>query len=263
MGVRGLFSYIKHRVDFLDPLQTDPQTIGVDLYGLLYIWQDDLESIRAFREAFTRAGHSLIFVFDGEAPAEKKEIVAKRKENRFNASLQLRALETFLQSDEGQALDAKSKHHLEKQIKSLQSSSWHITKDYKQKVQKILETEGSHCIFPKGEADEELVNLERRKDITVILSSDMDFVRFGVNRIWVPHFRNQTYKVYDIDIPYFCEEEGITIEGLSDVAKLCGSELEHLGTTPGEAFGLIRFYGNLENLQRFQPERCVKQKQTL
>ena len=134
MGVRGFMSYLKKKVPLINPLESEPQRIGVDIHGLLYTWQDDIEAVKHFLQAFRDAGHTLIFVFDGEAPAEKKDFLQKRRERRENATLQADVLEKFLTSKEGGELDPKSKYHLETQIKILKASTWSITREYRERI---------------------------------------------------------------------------------------------------------------------------------
>lgn len=247
MGVRGFLSYVKKKIPLINPLDVEHQRIGVDIHGLLYIWQDDIQGFKKFLEAF-KAHHSLIFVFDGEAPAEKKDLLQKRRERREHSTLQAHVLTQFLASEEGRQLDPKSRQHLESQIKILKASTWSITKEYRETIIQLLKDSQQPIVFAKGEADEELVVLEKQKRIDVILSSDMDFVRFGVNRIWIPRFRDKKYDTYDLDIPILCDEEDVPIEALADVARLCGSEFEYSAISPAEAFGLMRYYGTLKNL---------------
>jgi 5'-3' exonuclease len=254
MGVRGFLSYVKRKIPLIRPLESPPQRIGLDTHGLLYIWQDNLVGLMNFLQAFQAAGHTLTFVFDGEAPAEKKGILAQKRQNREHASLQAHALTQFLATEEGKALDEKSRQHLERQIQGLKASTWCITPAYRETVIQRLQAANCHLIFAKGEADTELVGLERERKIDVIMSSDMDFVRFGVNRIWIPKFRDTSYECFDLDIGILCDEEDIPIEALADIATLCGSEYEYSAITPTEAFGLMRYYGSLKNLAARRPE---------
>lgn len=256
MGVRGFLSYVKKKIPLINPLEpgTEPLRIGVDVHGLLYMWQDDTVAIQHFLQAFRAAGHSLIFVFDGEAPAEKKELLQKRRQHREQSALQAYALEQFLSTEEGSQLDVPSRKHLERQIQLLRASTWSITRDYREKVIGLIQAAKCEILFAKGEADEDLVALEKARKIDVILSSDMDFIRFGVNRIWVPKFRHGHLECYDFDVLIFCDEEDINIENLQDIARLCGSEYEYSKITPAEAFGLIRYYGSLDNIKRVRPQ---------
>ena len=247
MGVRGLLSYVKKKIPLINPLDVERLRIGIDAHGLLYIWQDDINGFKKFLEAF-QAQHALTFVFDGEAPTEKKELLQKRRERREHSSLQAHVLEQFLTTEESKNLDTKSRQHLENQIKMLRASTWSITKEYRERIITLIQAQGFPIVFAKGEADAELVALEKQKQIDVILSSDMDFVRFGVNRIWIPRFRDTNYDTFDLDIPILCDEEDIPIEALADVATLCGSEFEYSSISPSEAFGLMRYYGSLKNL---------------
>lgn len=254
MGVRGFLSYVKKKVPLIDPLETEEGLrIGIDAHGLLYTWQENVQAIHSFVRDF-QAKHTLIFVFDGEAPAEKKELLREKRQTREKAGLQAHALSQFLETEEGKKLDPKSRQHLEKQIQMLRASTWRITKEYRERVIQILENYGVPILYAKGEADEELVLLERKKEIDVILTYDMDYIRFGVNRMWIPKIRSDRTEVYDFDIPIFCEDEDITIESLADVAILCGSEYEYSPISPLQAISFMRYYGSLKNLAQRRPE---------
>jgi len=247
MGVRGLLSYVKKRIPLIEPKDMEPMRIGVDVHGLLYTWQDDLESFTQFLNEFEVSGHTLTFVFDGEAAEERKDFLRERRKRREQAALQAKAIQAFLDSKEGYELDEPSRIHLQREVQHLQKAAWYISKAYRQKIIDVLQSRNIPCILAKGEADEVLVSLAHKKEIDIVLSSDMDFVRFGVNRLWIPSFQKHTFVCYDLDIPIFCDAEDIPIEGLKDVAELCST------LTPGEAFGMIRYYGTLENLRRFRP----------
>jgi 5'-3' exonuclease len=244
MGVRGLLSYIKKRIPLIEPSQSNPMRIGVDIHGFLYTWQDDLDTFQEFLNEFAKHGHILTCVFDGEAAEEKKETLRLRRKRREQCALQAKAIQSFLDSKEGYELDEPSRIHLQREVSLLQKAAWYITKEYRERIINYLQSNQLPYILAKGEADDVLVSLAHKKDIDIILSSDMDFVRFGVNRMWIPNFQKHTYACYDFDIPIFCNSEDIPIEGLKDIAELCDS------ITPGEAFGIIRYYGSLDNLRK-------------
>jgi 5'-3' exonuclease len=246
MGVRGLLSYVKKRIPLIQPKDIYPLRIGVDIHGLLYTWQDDIESFTMFLNEFEECGHTLVFVFDGEAAEERKDFLRERRKRREQAALQAKAIQGFLNSKEGYELDEPSRIHLEKEIINLQKAAWYISREYREKIIQTLTSRNIQYVLAKGEADEILVNLAYSKDIDIILSSDMDFVRFGVNRIWIPYFQRNCFTCYDFDIPIFCDMEDIPIEGLKDVAELCTT------MTPSEALGILRYYGSLENFQKIR-----------
>jgi hypothetical protein len=251
MGVRGLLSYVKKRIPLIEPKQSDPVRIGVDVHGLLYTWQDDLGAFTRFLDEFEECGHTLLFVFDGEAAEEKKDFLVQRRKRREQSALQAKAIQAFLDSKEGYELDEPSRIHLQKEIVSLQKAAWYISKEYRERILNLLHSKKIQTILAKGEADDVLVSLAHTKEIDIVLSSDMDFVRFGVNRMWIPFFKNSAFSCYDFDIPIFCDSEDIPIEGLKDVAKLCDT------ITPGEAFGILRYYGSLENFQKVRASDAI------
>ena len=246
MGVRGLLSYVKKRIPLIQPADNEPQRIGVDVHGLLYTWQDDIQSFLTFIDTFQKSGHTLLFVFDGEAAEGKKEFLRQRRTKREQSALHAKAIQAFLNSKEGYELDEPSRIHLQKEVIHLQKAAWYITKDHRESILQLLIAKQLQYILAKGEADDVLVSLAKKNEIDIILSSDMDFARFGINRMWIPHFQHTNYTCYDFDIPIFCDSEDIQIEGLKDIAELCET------STVGEAFGRIRYYGSLENMQKHQ-----------
>lgn len=253
MGVRGLFSYVKKRIPTILPHEVEPIRIGIDAHGLLYLWQDDLDSLKNMIQYFKEANHECIFVFDGEAPQEKKEKLLERRQKREETRQKIQGIRAFLTSPESTHLDPKSRHYLQNYVESLQTSAWQITFDYREKVIQLIQETGLTTILAKGEADDILVEMMKQKEIDCILSFDMDYVKYGINRMWIPNFKENLFQVYDFDIPIFCDEEDINIEALADVASLCGDhELRYI--YPSQAFGLMRYYGCLENLAKRRPE---------
>lgn len=253
MGVRGLFSYVKKRIPTILPHEVDPVRLGIDAHGLLYLWQDDIDSLKNMIQYFKEANHTCTFVFDGEAPQEKKEKLLERRQKREETRQKIQGIRAFLASPESRHLDSKSRDYLQQYVESLNTSAWQITFEYREKVLEILKTNAIDYILAKGEADDVLVQMAKQQEIDCIMSFDMDYVKYGINRMWIPNFKENQFTVYDFDIPIFCDEEDINIEALADVASLCG-EHESKFIYPSQAFGLMRYYGSLQNLAKRRPE---------
>jgi 5'-3' exonuclease len=253
MGVRGLFSYVKKRIPTILPHEVDAIRIGIDAHGLLYLWQDDIDSLKNMIQYFKEANHNCIFVFDGEAPQEKKEKLVQRRQKREETRQKIQGIQAFLASAESAHLDSKSREYLRQYLDSLNTMAWQITYEYRNKVIEMIQSHGMEVILAKGEADDVLVNMMKQQEIDCIMSFDMDYVKYGINRMWIPNFKQNIFEVYDFDIPIFCDDEDINIETLADVARLCG-EHESKFIYPSQAFGLMRYYGSLQNLAKRRPE---------
>lgn len=252
MGIPGLWSYLREKLPKCLLQEQHPQKVGIDAHGLLYFWRANPEEFRKFIRTLQQVGHQLYFIFDGEAPEEKRKELEKRKHFRQEARKQAEAIEQFLNSPQSKELSQQDYQFLKKQKINYDEMSWQITKENRDAILKIIKEEGAESILAPREADDVLLEMMKQKTITVILTQDMDFLEYPVTRLWIPNFKEAPYICYDLDIAVFCNEEDIMIENLQEVAYLCKNKY----MTPSEAISNLRYYGSLQTIMS---RRTLKQ----
>ena len=256
MGIPGLWSYIRGYLPKRLIQTEEKQKIGIDAHSLLYFWKANEEEFRKFIRELHNAGHQLYFVFDGEAPQEKREELEQRKKLRNDARQEAKEIEDFLNSPKGRKMEYRDIEFLKREKKMLEEISWQITKENREKILNIIKAEGANIILAEFEADDILIEMMRKREITVILTQDMDFLEHAVTRIWIPNFKEYSYSIYDLDIPIFCAEQDINIENLQELAYLCKKKY----MTPSEAMSNLRYYGSLKTIKN---HRILNEKEIL
>jgi 5'-3' exonuclease len=237
MGVKGLYSYLR-------PYRKSPQCeetfcIGIDVLSLLYKFRGNLEQIETLFDLYISKGFTFVAVFDGKSPEAKQEEVSERRKKREEAQKQADELKLYLSSDSSGVLDEKARGLLEKKIKQIEmGEAWFVSKVLLKRFTELLQKKEIQIFKAKEEADDVLIHLMKEGKIRAVLSTDMDFLVLGADRIWIP---GDTLE--EIILSEVLDAEEITFQQLQDIAILCRDS-----TPTQRAFSWIRHYGTLENL---------------
>lgn len=246
MGVKGLYSYVKPYRNHVDYSSIPHGSkIGVDALSLLYHFRGNTEQILDFLTPLQRLGCKVLFVFDGPAPESKAVELEERQKRRDQARSQIQSIREFLQSAHN--LDERSRSTLERKVAQLEiGSGWHLTTEKRKAIQELLWARDIQSVKALGEADDLLVSLWQKGKLFSIISTDMDFLVRGIERLWVP-----TGGMFEeLSLPAILEKEELTRKQFLEASVLCSI------VSSQTAFQWIRYYGSLENLQKFQPQNC-------
>jgi 5'-3' exonuclease len=191
MGIRGLYGFIKRRLPHqCKALQINSykgQTWGVDASCLLYKARaaklSPLTVIAGLVSRLKTAQIQPIFIFDGRPPAAKAHVVEQRRIVRVAAQKEMTDIRTDIDSRE---MPSDERSRLEERITTLQSQSPQITSSEKDEIKSFLYAAGILFVTAQGEADDLLAYLCRDKQITAVISSDMDMLARGVPLLIIP-----------------------------------------------------------------------------
>lgn len=248
MGVKGLYTYLRaYRHDV--QVSAEPKLrIGFDAMSMLYKYKSAYEEMYASLQVLKDMGHTLLFVFDGKAPVEKAEEVKDRRDVREAAIQQASIIKDQLNSD---TISVKERQILEYSVARLEFQGWHMTRDIRHAFQKGLYKMGIPYVKAVYEADDVLIDLVAAKKLDVIVSTDMDYLLSGLQRMWIPnHISCERFE--EILLPEVLEGEGMDQAAFLDAAILCGVEplRGKLGINTFTAFNWLRYYKNIESLLR-------------
>jgi flap endonuclease-1 len=252
MGIKGLYSYLKHYRDqlvFGD--KVEPLRIGVDAMSLLYRYRGNTDDIVALLRSLKGQGHRILFVFDGKPPAEKEKEVQARRDAKESAATAASNIATFLGSAEAAALGPRDRAYLELSLERAKSESWHMTRDKRRAFQDRLWEESIPYVKSVSEADDVLMDLNAAGKLDVILTTDMDYLLGGAKRLWIPT-RRGAMDFEEVVLADVLAGEGLTQAAFQDACLLCGTEEREgaRGVPPHTAFAWMRHYGSLEALLR-------------
>ena len=247
MGVKGLYSYLKHYRNYIDPRTQAPKRIGIDAMSLLYRFKGDTKEIFELLGALRNVGHKLFFVFDGKPPVEKEREVQNRKDQKTAAGAKADSIKSFLGSDAAKEVDNATRDLLEYSLERCTHQSWHMTRETRRAFQEELWKESIPYVKSVSEADDVLVDLSHAGKIDVVLTTDMDYILGGVKTLWIPT-KKDTFFFEEICLADVLSGETLTQEALVDAGLLCGTE-ERAGAKGipcDKAFTFMRYYGSLE-----------------
>ncbi len=239
MGVKGLYSYLR-------PYRKSPHLeetfcIGIDVLSLLYKFRGNLEKIEALLNQYMEKGFTFVAVFDGKSPEAKQEEVNERRRKREDAQKQMTELKKYLVSNDSAHLDEKARGLLEKKVQELEmGEAWYVTKTLLQAFKELLRRKTIDIYKAREEADDVLMTLFRIKKIRCVLSTDLDFLVMGVERLWIP-----ADTMEEIQLEEVLQSEDVTIKQLQDIAILCRDNIP-----TGKAFSWMRYYRSIEPLQQ-------------
>lgn len=240
MGVKGLYTYVKPYRRPILPDTVSPVRIGIDAMSLIYKYKSEYKLLYPYIKIMKDAGHKMIFVFDGKAPVEKGEEIKDRRDARESATAHASTLKAQLDDP---TLTKKEREILEFSIARLEYQGWHMTREIRLEVQEELTRIGVDWVKAVEEADDVLIDLVAAKTIDVIMSTDMDFLLAGVQRLWVPG--RDSYE--EVLLEDLLKGEGMTVSALLDAGILCGVEPSRgISVPPKTAFSWIRHYGSME-----------------
>jgi len=247
MGVKGLYSYLKHYRNYIDPREMSPKRIGIDAMSLLYRFKGDTKDIIYLLSELKRVGHTLFFVFDGQPPAEKQREVQNRKDKKVEASAKAESIKKFLESTEGTTIDVATRDLLEYSLERCTNQSWYMTREARRAFQDELWNQSIPYVKSLSEADDVLIDLSNAGKIDIVMTTDMDYILSGTKTLWIPT-KKDTFFFEEIKLEDILSGETLTLPALLDAGLLCGTEERHgaKGIPCDKAFTYMRYYGSLE-----------------
>lgn len=176
-----------------------------------------------------------VFVFDGKPPAEKKELLDKRRIEKQTAEHKYRVLEKQLHADvpETKEKELEIKHELEmlkKRFVRINHTDIQIVKD-------LLLACGIHYIESYGESDQLCAYLVNKSYAWACVSDDMDMFVYGCPRV-IRHISlmNHTGVLYDtasilveLNMSYTTFRDLMVLSGTD--YNLCDSNITNLTET--------------------------------
>lgn len=156
--------------------------IAVDISIYLYKYEADdtlLESIYLMLAIFQHYNVIPIFIFDGKPPAEKRELLQKRKEDKTQAEEEYNKLKQKLSS----GLDNDDTQDIINTMDQLKKQFIYISRDKIESVKQLIRAWGCTYYDAPCEADELCAMLVTKKKVWACMSEDMDMFVYGCNRV--------------------------------------------------------------------------------
>lgn len=158
-----------------------------------------------------KLGIKPVYVFDGEAPALKRDTLRARKERKLIAEKQWIAAK-----EDGRIDDAKK----------FAKRTSKITEDMIVESKILLTAMGVPWVQAPSEAEAQCTRMVERKDAWAVATMDYDSLLFGAKRVIRGFTMSGKIELSIIELEKALAELGITREQLIDVAILCGTDFD-------------------------------------
>ena len=181
-----------------------------------------------------------IFVFDGVAPIEKKELLKERREKKIQAEEKYNEI----RSQMSEIKDADEKADMELELVKLKKEFVRVRDTDIKMVKNLLTHSGITWTEAPGEADVLCAELVVSGKAYACLSEDMDMFAYGCDRV-LRHLSLSKHTVLNYDLKEILAQIEMTMCEFRQVLVLSGTDYNKNGTTDlREAIKQLREYKN-------------------
>ena len=234
MGIRHLNKFLRNEckgenIKLIKVAELSGKKIAVDISIYLYKFIGDgllIENLYLMLAIFRYFNIIPIFIFDGKAPTEKKELLQQRADSKNAARKEFNVLKQQLVD----ITDNDDKQEITNAMDLLKKQFVTISKSQIQLVKLLIRSYGATYFDAPGEADELCASLVIKNKAWACLSEDMDMFVYGCPRV-LRYFSlmNQTVVLYNT-------------EGILDNLDISQKELREICVLSGTDYNC-----NLEN----------------
>jgi len=181
----------------MEILRNKTIVIDTSIYMYKYHAQDLLiENFYLMLSIFHKYNITPIFIFDGKPPAEKYELLKRRKEEKQEAEQRF----TELQSQMEKSNDITIWKDMQSEMNSLKRQFIRISQSDNKIVKSLIVSYGAMYYEADGEADRLCAYLVTSGKAWACLSDDMDMLVYGCDRV-LRHLSiiNETVLLYKMD----------------------------------------------------------------
>lgn len=202
----------------------EDRKIAVDISIYLYrFMMDDRfhENLYLFLAIFKYYCIQPIFVFDGKAPVEKKDLLQRRKKDKQEASTEFCLLENQLNTTDDEA----KKKELQEKMTSLKKRMIKLTWTHIDATIELLVAFGFEYYLAPHEADELCVHLAVTNKVYAVLSDDMDLLISGVPRI-LRSMNMMSHEIILYDTSEILRDINMTLNDFRQTVVLSGTDYD-------------------------------------
>jgi 5'-3' exonuclease len=247
MGVKGLFQFLKRfEKDVHIPQFVSGKSVGIDLFWFLHQSKGDMFSLQNNLLPIIKHAQKVYCVFDGAPSPEKKQVLQEQSKKRNEILQSIEQIEKFLKYPFNR-LTGSDRHYINTYLNQLKRQAWQPPPEYIDYVKNWLTNKGCQIYQAYDEADEILIELEKKGQISIIITNDSDLLILGSSTVVRPisPLRGALF-----DRSYICDILGFTANQWDDFMYLCKNMKDKDVLL---AYSLISVYKDLEYvLQKYE-----------
>lgn len=228
MGIRHLNRFLREQCK--DEIHVTPlselsgKKIAIDISIYMYKFASDgvlLENMYLMLGMFRYYNIIPVFIFDGKPPAEKMELLQKRREDKMDARNNYDKLSESLKLNPD--MDTSERQEIANTMDMLKRTFIYISKQQIQNVKELIRAYGATYYDAPGEADELCALLVVKKKVWACMSEDMDMFVYGCPRI-IKYLSLLNHTVVLYDLVEILNKLGITQPQLREICVLSGTD---------------------------------------
>jgi len=227
MGIKHLNRYMMTRCGpsaisniHLSTLKGKKIVVDTSIYLYKYVGENSLlENFFSMISIFKYYQIIPLFVFDGRAPIEKKELVMERKTKKETAERQYKELEQALTN-----APPETKQEIAEEMTQLKKQFVRIKDSNIQKTKELMTAMGVSFVDAPGEADELCAYLVIHRHAYACMSEDMDLFLYGCPRV-LRYMSLLKHHVMFYDLGHILSElGGVHIQDFKQILVISGTD---------------------------------------
>ena len=228
MGIKNLNKFLKENTKESIKLghvsELNGKKIAIDISIYMYKFASEgtlIENMYLMLSIFRYYNVIPIFVFDGKPPAEKKELLKKRREDKKEAEEEFNELKNKLEINKN--MEESEKQEIMNNMDMLKRKFVNVSKYDIENIKNLIRAYGATYYDAHGEADELCAMLTIKGKVWACLSEDMDMFVYGCSRIIRQiSLLNHTCTLYDMSA--ILHDLKMDIRTFREIAVLSGSD---------------------------------------
>ena len=231
MGIKNLNKFLreeaKESINIISLAELSGKKIAIDISIYMYKYASEgglIENIYLMLSVLRHYNIIPIFIFDGKPPAEKKELLLKRKEDKKEAESDYNKLKIKLNNEN---INNEEKQEIINNMDILKKRFIYISKKDVEDVKMLIRFYGATYYDAHGEADELCALLVIKNKVWACLSEDMDMFVYGCTRVMrYLSLLNHTVVLYDTK--EILNKLGISQKELREICVISGTDYNYV-----------------------------------
>lgn len=266
MGIKYLNKFLRENVSKnaikcipISELSGKKIAVDISIYMFKFVGESSLvESMYIMLSLFRHYKITPIFVFDGKPPAEKKELLIQRRENRKEAENEFNSLKQTL--DLNPNMEETDRQEIYTNMDQLKKQFIVLTKQDIQTTKDLIISFGATYYDAHGEADELCALLVHRKKVWGCLSEDTDMFVYGCENV-LRYFSLLNHRVVLYNTKKILTELKITQDEFRELCVLSGTDYSahYVENEPNDVMTMFKVW---KHFQKYQKEMTVNDDNT-
>ena len=259
MGIRYLNKYFREEcntknnsIKMISLSQLSGKKIAVDISIYLYKFIGDeqlIENMYLMLSIFKYYNIIPVFIFDGKSPAEKKELIVQRREEKIRAEKEFMVLKKTLEINID--IEESERQDIINNMDVLKKKFIHISREQIQTVKNLIKYYGMTYYDAPGEADKLCAVLNIKGKVWGCLSEDMDMFVYGCKNV-LRYFSLLNHTVILYDTKNILKTLDISLKELKEICILSGTDynLDITKNKKHDLYTTLKYFNKYKNCKQ-------------